>query len=111
MPTYDYKCDACGHDWELYQSMNDSPLKKCPKCKKNKAKRLLGLGAGIIFKGSGFYETDYKTKSGKEKKENSSAGESSDSSKSTENKSSNDKKDTSAKTKSSKKSQSASDKK
>ncbi len=111
MPTYDYKCDACGHNWELYQSMNDSPQKKCPKCKKNKAKRLLGLGAGIIFKGSGFYETDYKTKSGKEKKENSSARESSDSSKSSENKSSNDKKDTSAKSKSSKKSQSASDKK
>ena len=86
-------------------------LKNAQNVKKNKAKRLLGLGAGIIFKGSGFYETDYKTKSGKEKKENSSTGESSDSSKSTENKSSNDKKDTSAKTKSSKKSQSASDKK
>ena len=67
MPTYDYKCDACGHDWELYQSMNDSPQKNAQNVK-NKAKRLLGLGAGIIFKGSGFYETDYKTKSGKKKK-------------------------------------------
>jgi putative FmdB family regulatory protein len=62
MPTYDYQCQACGHDWELFQSMKDSPVKSCPKCKKRKAKRLLGLGAGIIFKGTGFYETDYKNK-------------------------------------------------
>ena len=60
MPTYDYKCQACGHEWELFQSMNDSPVKSCPSCKKRKAKRLMGLGAGLIFKGSGFYETDYK---------------------------------------------------
>ena len=52
--------------------MNDSPVKSCPKCKKRKAKRLLGLGAGLIFKGTGFYETDYKKKSGGEKTENSS---------------------------------------
>jgi putative FmdB family regulatory protein len=71
MPTYDYKCQSCGHDWELFQSMNDSPVKSCPKCKKRKAKRLLGMGAGIIFKGTGFYETDYKKKS-PEKKEGSS---------------------------------------
>mgnify|MGYP000713191166 CR=1 FL=1 len=50
MPTYDYKCQACGHDWELFQSMKDPHVKSCPKCKKRKAKRLLGLGAGIIFK-------------------------------------------------------------
>lgn len=62
MPTYDYQCQACGHSWELFQSMNDDPVKSCPKCKKRKAKRLLGLGAGIIFKGTGFYETDYKNK-------------------------------------------------
>lgn len=71
MPTYDYQCLACGHDWELFQSMKDSPVSTCPKCKKRKAKRLLGLGAGIIFKGTGFYETDYKKK-GPEKKEGNS---------------------------------------
>ena len=68
MPTYDYQCQACGHEWELFQSMNDSPVKSCPSCKKRKAKRLLGLGAGIIFKGTGFYETDYKVKKGEDKK-------------------------------------------
>lgn len=57
--------------------MNDSPVKSCPKCKKRKAKRLLGLGAGLIFKGTGFYETDYKKKSGGEKSENSSESKSS----------------------------------
>ena len=78
MPTYDYQCGACGHEWELFQSMNDSPVKSCPKCKKRKAKRLLGLGAGLIFKGTGFYETDYKKKTGGEDKEKS-FGESSSS--------------------------------
>ena len=77
MPTYDYQCGACNHQWELFQSMNDSPVKSCPKCKKRKAKRLLGLGAGLIFKGTGFYETDYKKKSGGEKSENSSESKSS----------------------------------
>ena len=78
MPTYDYQCQACGHEWELFQSMNDSPVKSCPKCKKRKAKRLLGLGAGLIFKGTGFYETDYKNKTGGEsKKENSGDSKSS----------------------------------
>ena len=62
---------SCGHTWELFQSMNDDPVKSCPKCKKRKAKRLLGVGAGLIFKGTGFYETDYKSKSGSEKKESS----------------------------------------
>ena len=79
MPTYDYQCGACNHQWELFQSMNDSPVKSCPKCKKRKAKRLLGLGAGLIFKGTGFYETDYKKKSGGEKSEGSSESKSSDS--------------------------------
>ena len=79
MPTYDYQCGACHHEWELFQSMNDSPVKRCPKCKKQKAKRLLGLGAGLIFKGSGFYETDYKKKSGGEPKENSGGAASKDS--------------------------------
>ena len=86
MPTYDYQCQACGHSWELFQSMNDNPVKSGPKCKKRKAKRLLGVGAGLIFKGTGFYETDYKNKSGGEKKEGSSDSDSgsSDSSKSSD---------------------------
>ena len=79
MPSYDYKCEACNHEWELFQSMNDSPVKRCPKCKKQKAKRLLGLGAGLIFKGTGFYETDYKKKTGGEKTESSSESKSSES--------------------------------
>ncbi len=62
MPTYDYLCQACGHEWEKFQSMNASPTKTCPQCKKRRAKRQIGLGAGLIFKGSGFYETDYKDK-------------------------------------------------
>ena len=84
MPTYDYQCQACGHTWELFQSMNDDPVKSCPKCKKRKAKRLLGVGAGLIFKGTGFYETDYKSKSGSAKKESSGDSGSSDSSKSSD---------------------------
>ncbi len=64
MPTYEYLCPKCGHAFELFQSMRDEPLKKCPKCKKIGVKRLVGGGAGLIFKGSGFYITDYKKKSG-----------------------------------------------
>jgi putative FmdB family regulatory protein len=64
MPTYEYACPKCGHAFELFQSMNDAPLKKCPKCHKLGVKRLVGGGAGLIFKGSGFYITDYKKKSG-----------------------------------------------
>ena len=79
MPTYDYECQACGHGWELFQSMNDSPVKSCPDCKKRKAKRLMGFGAGLIFKGSGFYETDYK-RAGSDKKEGGGESSSSDSS-------------------------------
>lgn len=60
MPTYEYECLNCGHHFEISQSMSDEPIKKCPKCKKIKLKRLIGPGAGIIFKGSGFYATDYK---------------------------------------------------
>lgn len=63
MPTYDYQCDACGHAFERFQSITASPLKKCPGCGKLKLKRLLGTGAGLIFKGSGFYETDYRSDS------------------------------------------------
>ena len=60
MPTYDYECQKCGHLFEVFQSMTDERLKTCPECK-GKVKRLLGTGAGIIFKGSGFYETDYRS--------------------------------------------------
>jgi putative FmdB family regulatory protein len=60
MPNYDYECDACGHRFEEFQSMNDKHLTDCPKCGKPKLRRLIGAGAGIIFKGSGFYQTDYK---------------------------------------------------
>ena len=62
MPTYDYECQACGHEFEELQSMTDKKLTKCPKCGKNKLARLIGSGSGMIFKGSGFYETDYKKK-------------------------------------------------
>ncbi|HZZ57147.1 MAG TPA: FmdB family zinc ribbon protein [Opitutaceae bacterium] len=71
MPTYEYACSKCGHHFEQFQSMSDAPLKKCPKCKKLALKRLIGGGAGLIFKGTGFYITDYK-KSGGSKE---SAGE------------------------------------
>jgi len=64
MPTYEYACQKCGHEFEQFQSMRDKPLKKCPKCKKQSLKRLVGGGAGLIFKGTGFYITDYKKKSG-----------------------------------------------
>ncbi len=64
MPTYEYACQKCGHEFEQFQSMRDEPLKKCPKCKKQSLKRLVGGGAGLIFKGTGFYITDYKKKSG-----------------------------------------------
>jgi putative FmdB family regulatory protein len=63
MPTYDYICQACGHDLDIFQSMADSPKRKCPKCGKLKLKRQIGMGAGILFKGSGFYETDYRSDS------------------------------------------------
>ena len=63
MPTYEYECKACKHEFETFQSMKDDPLKKCPECGKNRLARKIGTGAGIIFKGSGFYETDYRSES------------------------------------------------
>ena len=63
MPTYDYRCKACNHEFEEFQSMSAKPLKKCPECGKPKLERLIGTGAGVIFKGSGFYETDYRSAS------------------------------------------------
>ncbi len=70
MPTYDYKCQECNYTFELFQPMSAEPVKHCPKCN-GELKRLIGMGAGPIFKGSGFYQTDYKNKStGSAKKEN-----------------------------------------
>jgi len=63
MPTYDYLCDSCGHKFELFQSIKDNPIRKCPECKKLKLRRLFGTGAALVFKGSGFYTTDYRSES------------------------------------------------
>ncbi|MCH8012345.1 MAG: zinc ribbon domain-containing protein [Candidatus Marinimicrobia bacterium] len=67
MPTYEYKCNECGHIFEKLQSITDEPLKECPLCR-GKIRRLIGGGAGLIFKGSGFYITDYKNVGDKSKK-------------------------------------------
>jgi len=63
MPTYDYQCDACDHEFELFQSINDPVKRKCPDCGKLKLRRLFGTGAAVVFKGSGFYQTDYRSES------------------------------------------------
>lgn len=63
MPTYEYVCGQCGHEFEAFQSMKDQPLDTCPECKKRSIKRKIGSGAGLIFKGTGFYITDYKKSS------------------------------------------------
>ncbi|OVE73963.1 FmdB family transcriptional regulator [bacterium B17] len=82
MPTYDYECTKCGHRFEKFQSMSDEPVKRCPECR-CKVKRLIGTGAGVIFKGSGFYQTDYRSDSYRkaEKKDKESAKPSKSSSK------------------------------
>ena len=67
MPNYDYKCEKCSHEFELFQTMTEDPASECPVCQ-GPVKRLIGGGAGLIFKGSGFYITDYK------KKNNNSSG-------------------------------------
>ena len=79
MPTYDYLCEACGHALEIFHSMSEAPKRKCPSCGKLKLKRQVGAGGGILFKGSGFYETDYRSDSYRkgaeaEKKAESSGG-------------------------------------
>jgi putative FmdB family regulatory protein len=63
MPTYDYKCTACKHTFEHFQSMKDAVLRTCPACKKKTLERLIGTGAALIFKGAGFYQTDYRSES------------------------------------------------
>jgi putative FmdB family regulatory protein len=74
MPTYEYVCKDCGHKFERFQSITARPIRKCPDCGKAAAKRLIGIGSGIIFKGSGFYETDYRSESYK-KAQKSEKGE------------------------------------
>ncbi len=63
MPTYDYVCDACEHEFELFQSITEASKRKCPECKRMKLRRRIGPGAAIVFKGSGFYKTDYRSES------------------------------------------------
>jgi putative FmdB family regulatory protein len=63
MPTYDYVCEACQHEFELFQSIKDEAKKKCPECGKRRLRRLIGPGAAIVFRGSGFYTTDYRSES------------------------------------------------
>jgi putative FmdB family regulatory protein len=89
MPTYEYICDQCSHEFEEFQSITAKPLKKCPSCSELKLRRKIGTGAGIIFKGSGFYETDYRSEGYKkaEKAEKDAAKpKSDDQSKSTDSK-------------------------
>ncbi|QDU08014.1 FmdB family zinc ribbon protein [Gimesia aquarii] len=76
MPTYDYECSQCEHKWEEFQSITAKPLRKCPACGKLRAKRVIGAGAGIIFKGSGFYQTDYRSSSYKKAAEADSKAQS-----------------------------------
>lgn len=81
MPTYDYECAACNHTFELFQSITDKHIRKCPECGELKAKRLIGAGSTIIFKGSGFYQTDYRSeeyKSRQKAEKSSSTGEKKD---------------------------------
>lgn len=77
MPTYEYECRACGLVFEQFQSMTEAPIRKCPKCRKLKVKRLIGTGAGLIFKGSGFYITDYRSESYKQASKSDTASSSS----------------------------------
>lgn len=85
MPTYEYQCKVCSHTFEEFQSMSEPPLTRCPSCKEESLARLIGSGAGVIFKGSGFYTTDYKRNSkgngeekGKKPKEKKSETKTSD---------------------------------
>lgn len=86
MPTYEYHCEACNHDFEEFQGIKEPVLKKCPSCGKLKLRRLIGAGAAVVFKGSGFYQTDYRSESYKKgaaelQKPSSSTSSSSDAAK------------------------------
>ncbi len=105
MPTYEYLCDACGHEFELFQAMSASVKRKCPDCGKLKLKRLIGTGSGVIFKGTGFYQTDYRSDSYKKaaeaEKKAAEPKKSTEGEKKTEGKSTSDKKSDSNTSKSS----------
>ncbi|GAB4386522.1 MAG: zinc ribbon domain-containing protein [Phycisphaerales bacterium] len=83
MPTYDYRCGNCEHTFELFQKMSDAPKRKCPKCGRNALNRLIGTGGAVLFKGSGFYQTDYRSESYRKaaKAESGDGGSKSDASK------------------------------
>jgi putative FmdB family regulatory protein len=88
MPTYDYVCDACGHEFDAFESIKAEPQRVCPSCREERLRRKIGPGAAILFKGSGFYQTDYRSESYKQKAKadkpaESSSGKSSESSPST----------------------------
>jgi len=98
MPTYDYECDACGHTFDVFQSINDPKKKKCPQCGKNKLRRLFGAGSAVVFKGSGFYQTDYRSDSYKKAAAADKPASSGESSKSGDSKSSSSSSESSAST-------------
>ena len=75
MPTYDYRCNKCGHEFELFQGITEPVRRKCPDCGRMTMKRLIGAGAGLIFKGSGFYVTDYKKSTSDSAKANGASSE------------------------------------
>lgn len=83
MPTYEYKCESCGYKFEQFQSITSKPTRKCPKCNKTSVRRLVGVGAGVIFKGPGFYATDYRSESYKKAAESEKGTTSKDTEKKT----------------------------
>lgn len=99
MPTYEYECEECGHNFEKFQSITADPIKRCPKCE-GKVRRLIGAGAGVIFKGSGFYATDYRSESYKQKAKQEKGTEKISDTKSSDDKKSSDNKSSDSKDKS-----------